>query len=142
MTFLDVLGAIVAQFLHAEILPYAVVVTGVLVLGALWKRGNRTERQRKVVLASFLLWLSVPITALLGAAFHFSGPPQERGVTFNEVAAMLTASILPLVVLSSVVLVIFAKGVRLNVIGITGSLVFVLFWFSFLAVCAIVGMCT
>lgn len=141
MTFLEVLGAIFAEFLHADALPYAVVIIVVFALSAFWRRRSRTEHQGKMVGASLLLWLSVPVTALLGAAFRFSGPSQERGVTYNEVGAILTASILPLVVLGSVVIVILAKGVRINVSGITGSLIFVQFWFSLIAGCAVVGVC-
>jgi len=141
MTFMEVFAAIFSEFLYVEMMPYVVVVLVVPVVAYLHGRERRTTRQRRVVLVSVLLWLAVPVSGIIGAAFRFSAASNLRGDDFNQLGAMLSASILPTVAVASIFLIAVGSGVRANVAGLTLPLLFAQFWVSIIAGCAIVGVC-
>lgn len=141
MSGLEVLQAIVLEFANSKTVAY---VVGMLALSAFcffWRRNRHTRPQRRVVLVSLSLWLCIPASMLLAAAFHFSGPDSLRGIEFSQVAALLVASMLVLVFLGSLLLLVLGKGVRPNVLASSVALVFAQFWVGLVSGCAIVGRC-
>jgi hypothetical protein len=141
MTGPEVLLAILLEIFRAEAVPYILGVAVLLLFAFFWRRGRHSTKQRRVITASLSLWLCVPVSILLAAAFRFSGPDALRGIAYAEPAAALVASMLIVAVVGSLVLLVFGRGVRANVTASALALVFVQFWAGLLAGCAIVGRC-
>ncbi|MBD8528016.1 hypothetical protein [Pseudomarimonas arenosa] len=141
MTFIEAFFAIFAELLNVETSLYAALAACLAVVSFLWRRQLRNARQSRIVLGAASLWLAIPAAAAIGSFFRFSGASSSGGVEFSEFGAALSASVLPLVALVSVALFTVGSGVRVNVLGITLPLLLCQFWFSFLAGCAIVGVC-
>ena len=141
MTFIETFVAILAEPLTAETAPYVVAILTTPIVAYVWGMKRRTLRQDRVMLASALLWLAIPVNAMVGAAFRYSGSSESRGVVFSEFGAMLSASVLPALALVAVVLLLLGRGIRINVTGVLVPLLLAQFWVALFSGCAIVGAC-
>lgn len=141
MTILEVFAAIYSELLFPEAIPYALAALAFSAFSWFWHRSFHSSKQRQAIHIAMLLWLLNPITALIGAIFHFSGPTASRGVTFNEPASFAVGALLLLCAILGIVLVSVARGARINVVAAIVPVLFVQFWVSLISGCAIVGVC-
>jgi hypothetical protein len=142
MSGFAVLQSIVEQLVTLETAPYLV---GVLALGVgafLWGRDRHTQSQRRVIAASIALWACIPASIMVAAIFHYSGPNDLRGVSYNEAAAVAVASIAAIAAFGSIALLAIGNGVRFNLAASGAGLVFAQFWVWLVSGCAVVGVCT
>jgi hypothetical protein len=141
MTTLEVFAAIYSEFLHPQLIPYALAALALTAFAWFWRKSFHSPKQRRAIHLALSLWLVGPVAALIGAFFHFDGPSTSRGITFNEPASFAVGALLPLCVVLGVGLILFGKGVRINVAMAIVPVLFVQVWVGLISGCAIVGVC-
>ena len=133
------LGDIYVNVLHLVGLPFLLLALLLSVFALFWRRSQRSVRQRRAIALAFLLWTIGPVAALIGAFFHFRG---ENIAQFNRTALWAVGILDWTNLLGTVAVIVYGKGVRLNVAAASLPALLVNSAVTYFVACELLAICS